>query len=414
MNPLHQQFAEEYGTPFYSYDLGTVRNRASELATVLPETANPRLLYSFKANPLPAVAGELRAFGCKADLTSTGEILAAREAGFDLSTALYGGPGKSKLELGEALGAGIRHFSIESWNDLRLLGDLARQHEVKVVGLLRVNPEEPPKARVAMAGVASQFGFEEADLVSLQAKTRIAAYSDVIDYSGFHIYWGTQVGDVEALAASFESAVKTAESLSDKTGIPLKILNLGGGFPWPYAHRGEGPDLSGLQRNLASIHANATTAREAQWWVESGRYLVGSSGTLVCRVMDLKHSKDRSFVVLDSGINHLGGMAGLGRIPRFSIDLIPEIDRGGEETVDVVGQLCTPLDCIGRNLKITELKVGDLVEIPNVGAYGLTASVTGFLSRPTPLEIAHREGEVESIHRLRTGHESIPVKVPQP
>ena len=55
-----------------------------------------------------------------------------------------------------------------------------------------------------------------------------------------------------------------------------------------------------------------------------------------------------------------------------------------EITVDVVGQLCTPLDCIGKKIKIPKPEVGDLLVIPNVGAYGMTASVCSFLSRPAP------------------------------
>ncbi len=407
MNPFLKHLADEFGTPLYTYDLGAARSRAEELISLLPDPDSSRILYSFKANPLPSLAREFHRAGCEADLTSVGELAASQAAGFDSSRALYGGPGKSSHELREAIDSGVRQFSIESWADLSTLAESARSRGIRVTGLLRINPTDPPKARVAMAGVASQFGFEQADLQNGEAKGKIAASSDVIDFAGFHIYWGTQVSDVEALAESFASAVNTAEQLSADLNIPLRILNLGGGFPWPYAHRGAGPNLAPLRTRIRNIHAAARAARDAQWWFESGRYLASSSGSLVCRVMDIKDSKDRRFVILDSGINHLGGMAGLGRIPRFSIDIEPEVVRASEEKVDVVGQLCTPLDCLGRNLQTPSLQPGDLVEIPNVGAYGLTASVVGFLSRPVPLEITHRHGKVDSVHRLRSGHECL-------
>ena len=48
---------------------------------------------------------------------------------------------------------------------------------------------------------------------------------------------------------------------------------------------------------------------------------------------------------------------------------------------------------------------GDLIGIPNVGAYGITASLLGFLSHPPPLEIAHENGQEREIWRLRYGHE---------
>lgn len=126
--------------------------------------------------------------------------------------------------------------------------------------------------------------------------------------------------------------------------------------------------------------------------------------------MEPKESKEEKlFQILDPGIHHLGGMSGLGRIPRFSIDIeVPECCLANEVImVDVVGQPCTPLDCIGRRITIPQVEIGDLVTIPNTGAYGPTASVLGFLSRPTPVEIVHRNGEVIAATQLRSGHETL-------
>jgi diaminopimelate decarboxylase len=349
----------------------------------------------------------MRKSGCEADLTSPGEITAALEAGFDLSGALYGGPGKGVDELAGAITAGVRHFSIESNRDLAHLAEAATALATPVKGLLRLNPLSAPKAKLAMSGVASQFGFEE-DVLRATGRETLALAGDFVSIVGIHLYWGTQIGDPEALLACFTKTVEIAEEMSESLGFPLEILNLGGGFPWPYAHAGHGPDLSPLREGLAALHAASGSARSAEWWFESGRYLVGSSGTLLTRVMEIKRSKDeKDFLILDTGIHHLGGMAGLGRIPRFSIDLeVPPARLGNPAMiVDVVGQLCTPLDCIGKKLSLPRVEPSDLLAIPNTGAYGMTASVTGFLSRPSPAEVLHRAGKVVSVHRLRSGHE---------
>ena len=400
--------AQRHGTPAYLYDAGELAVRVETLRSALPRAASPRLLYSFKANPLPSLAAELRRGGCEADLTSPGETGAALAAGFDLSRALYGGPGKDAEEYRRAIAAGIRHFSVESAADLARLGRAATELRAPVSALLRINPQSPPKAKLAMAGVASQFGFEEEDL-----RERGRSLADIggsaIDIAGFHLYWGTQIADPEALLASFARTVELADGLAPLLGIDLRILNLGGGFAWPYAHSGAGPDPAALRAALAELHAAAGPSRGAQWWFESGRHLAASSGTLVARVMETKRSKgDRHFLVLDTGIHHLGGMAGLGRIPRFSIDLIvpPERRDNDRIAVDVVGPLCTPLDCLAKRIEIPRVEPGDLVAIPNVGAYGATASVGAFLSRRPPVEILHRRGEAVSLHRLRSGHEA--------
>ena len=123
--------------------------------------------------------------------------------------------------------------------------------------------------------------------------------------------------------------------------------------------------------------------------------------------MEIKHLPTRTFVLLDSGIHHLGGMAGLGRVPRAAISVM-NLSRPANEaplmTVDLMGPLCTPLDCLGRNLTIPMVEEGDLIAIPNVGAYGLTASLTSFLSHPPPVEIAHRRGQAAAAFQWRTGH----------
>lgn len=405
---LYESVAEQFGTPLYLYDADSLQAQAQKLRSCLPEAANSRLLFSFKSNPNPLVAAELNQQGCLADLTSPGEIEAALVAGFDLSQALYGGPGKSSDELSFAISKGIKNFSVESPHDLSALSQAAGLSGERVRALIRINPTEAPKAKLAMSGVASQFGFEEEDLRK-EGKTLTACRSELVHVSGIHIYWGTQIGEVEDLLACFSGTVKIAEELSRDLGFPLEVINLGGGFPWPYSTAGRGPDLSGLREGLEAIHAKSGEARNAEWWFESGRFLCAASGTLVSRVLEIKSSKDKQFLILDTGIHHLGGMSGLGRIPRFSIDLeVPPSRRSNEELqVEVVGQLCTPLDCIGRRVKLPRVEPGDLVAVPNTGAYGPTASVLGFLSRPTPAEVLHRDGTILGATRLRGGHETL-------
>lgn len=404
-----ETLAASVGTPAYVHDADELHARVAELRGWLPDRTNHRVLYSFKANPLPSLAAELRTAGCEADLTSIGEIRAALEAGFDLSKALYGGPGKPGTEYDAAIGAGVVHFSVESSEDLGRLSASAAKAGIRVRALIRLNPKSPPHAKLAMAGVASQFGFEE-DALRRGDHDLAALAGDSVDLSGFHLYWGTQIADADSILASFEKTVGIAEELAPVLGLSLDILNFGGGFPWPYAHRGAGPDLSPLREGLAAMAASGGPASRAEWWFESGRYLTASSGTLLARVMEIKRSKDdRDFLILDTGIHHLGGMAGLGRIPRFSVELIvPPTRRANEPmSADLVGPLCTPLDCIGKKIEFPRVEPGDLVAIPNVGAYGPTASVTHFLSRPAPFEILHRGGKVLAVHRLRGGHESL-------
>ncbi|WP_338865224.1 hypothetical protein [Myxococcus stipitatus] len=394
---------ETHGSPLYVYDLDEVERRARELMSVLPDGS--RLLFSLKANPLPAVAQVLCGLGCDAEVSSPGELSVALGAGFSPERVLYSGPGKSAEEVRGALGLGVTRFSAESWTDLERVDRASRAARRCSRVLLRVNPDTPPMARLAMSGVSSQFGLDEAQW--REGRERLAALSG-IELLGVHVYQGTQLADVPALLSSLRLAFEAGESLVSALDLPFQVLDLGGGFPWPFATSGTGLDLAPLREPLARWAAERRRTASCELWFESGRRLCGSSGTLWATVLDVKHSKGKQYVVLDTGIHHLGGMSGLGRVPLVSVGVAragAQVAREVLEEVNVVGPLCTPLDCFARNVKLPPLRVGDRVFVPNVGAYGATASLTGFLSRPPPVELAHRGGEVVAVHRLRWGHE---------
>lgn len=130
---------------------------------------------------------------------------------------------------------------------------------------------------------------------------------------------------------------------------------------------------------------------------ESGRHLVGDAGTLLTRVVNVKVSRGRKYVIADAGINTLGGMSGLGRLLPVAVEA--EAD-GERERASLVGPLCTPGDILGRDIQLPTLDRDDLVTIPNVGAYGPTASLLMFLGRPAPTEVVVRGDEVLSVSRL--------------
>ena len=187
--------------------------------------------------------------------------------------------------------------------------------------------------------------------------------------------------------------------LSAALRIEPTLIDLGGGFPHPFAIEGTRPQLG---RSTLRASVESLLDHQFQGWrsgrpkvaFESGRYLVAGAGRFFCTVRDVKRSKDRWHVVLSGGVNHLGGMSGIARLPRIKPDLIP-IRRPGSKAnalpqmndVNVVGPLCTPLDTWAQGIRTPGVAIGDALMIPNVGAYGLTCSLIAFLSRVCPVEI---------------------------
>jgi diaminopimelate decarboxylase len=403
------ELLDEYGSPLYVYDTDRLARSARDLYAALPVGAE--VLYSLKANPHPGLVAALRAAGCGAEVSSTGELAAAIEAGFDAGDCFYSGPGKTVGELTESMTAGVRTFSVESLVDLRRVGSVAARLGVVAECLLRVNGSGAEGgAGLRMTGTASQFGIDIAT-VSLRPEDLAVPGAHVV---GMHFFPLTNAANEDDLVAEIDASVRAAKELALRWGIELRILDLGGGFACPYAVPGERPTYPGLRAAVDAIlaeHFPDWRAEGLRVVFESGRYLVGDSGRLLCTVMDVKRSRENTYAVLDTGVNHIGGMSGIGRLLPLSAKPIdgsgvPSAEDPGTR-ISLVGPLCTPADVVSRGVALTGLVPDQRLVIPNVGAYGVTASLIGFLSRPTPGEVLVAAGKVISASRLHLNRTAI-------
>ncbi|MFC4507128.1 MULTISPECIES: phosphopantetheine-binding protein [Streptomyces] len=390
--------AARHGTPLYVYDLARVRTALEDLRAALPQPS--RIYYSLKANPHPGLVAELRRGGARAEVTSRGELAAALEAGHPAAELMYSGPGKVPAELDEAITAGLHTFSAESFGDLERIGAAAHAQGVTADCVLRINAAGAPgEAGLRMTGGPSQFGFDLDDLAADKARLLTPGTRIV----GMHFFPLTNARDEDSLAAELAQSVRTAAQLREELGIPLHLLDLGGGFAAPYATPGERPVYRGLRTALTAVldeHLPGWRDGEPVVAFESGRYLVGDSGVLVTGVTDVKNSRGSAYAVLDSGINHLGGLSGLGRLLPLKATPLSGPGETGEGTITLAGPLCTPADVLNRAAALPGIRPGDLLAFPNVGAYGISASLLGFLGHPAPTELLVDGGEVVSTTRL--------------
>ncbi|MFL6117570.1 MAG: phosphopantetheine-binding protein [Catenulispora sp.] len=412
-----REAADRFGTPLYLYDLAEVTAARRQLCAALP--SGSVLHYSLKANPHPAIVGVLAAAGLRAEVSSTGELATALAAGFEPAAVTYSGPAKTGAELAVAVRAGVRRFSVESLGDLRSLDAAAERAGRSVEFLLRVNADRPvPGMGLAMAGTGSKFGVDHSQVAADPGAFRTARAAR---FAGLHLYMGTNLPDEDVLTAQFETALAVAADLGEAFGTGFAEVDLGGGFGAPYARPGARQAFPGLRPRLEEL-----LDRRLPGWrdgvpvisFESGRYLVASCGTLVTRVVDTKVSKGERFAVLDSGVHHLGGMSGLRRLPAVAPVVIPvagaadaaagaatardrDADRDADPAVtQLVGPLCTPLDRWGAAPAGPDIAIGDLLAVPNVGAYGLSASLIAFLGHPAPVEVAVAEDGTATASRL--------------
>lgn len=428
--PRPAELVRAYGSPLYVYDLDRARAARSNLRATLPEPFT--LFYSLKANPHPVLAAALREGegGCRAEVCSAGELTAAIEAGYPAPEILYGGPGKTEGELDLACRLGVREFSVESLPDLRRVGAVARRHRTTARCLLRINSATgAATTSIRMTGTPSQFGIDTETLPRLLPRLRSVPGTRLV---GLHFFPLSNARDEESLTAEFSHSIETAAELAEELGLPVQFLDIGGGFAAPYSVPGQRPDYPKLRRNLEfvlDLHFPRWRDGIPQLACESGRYLAGDCGRLLCTVTNIKHSRGRKFLIMDAGINTMGGMAGLGRLLPLAVT-VEDPQSGGPsgsgrpsepggpsgsgelgtagaagepaawERVTLAGPLCTPGDLLGRDVAVPPLRVGSVVTVPNVGAYGLTASLVTFLSRPPAAEVFLSGGEVVAVSRL--------------
>ncbi len=391
------RLAEEYGTPFYLYHGEMIADRVRKVRAALGPGVE--VSYSVKANPNLAVCQVVAGTGqAGAEVASSGELVVARAAEFAPEDIIFAGPGKTDEELRRAVEERIFAVNVESVNEVDRLAAVAeRQGRQAGVGL-RINPHaQLMGSGMRMGGTAGQFGLDQEVLGEAIRKT--LSYPN-LTLKGIHIYTATQIFDVEALLEHCRNILDIALETADLAGQPLAMVDLGGGFGVPYFEKMSEFDLErfgqGFQKLLAPYRYEPRLAG-CRFIFELGRYLVAEAGIYVTRVVDVKSSRGKTFVVTDGGMNHhLSATGGFGQVFRKSYPLLNLRRVGAEpgEGVTVAGPCCTPLDSFGSNIALVSPEAGDFIGVFYSGAYGFSVSGLGFLSHPAPAEVLLWQGEM--------------------
>lgn len=372
-------------TPFYAYDRGLISRRVALLREKLP--ARVHLHYAIKANPMPAVVAHLAKLVDGLDVASAGELKVALASGMGRDDVSFAGPGKTDVELADALAAGIL-VNLESEGEMERLAALGRATGARPRVAVRVNPDfELKSSGMKMGGGPKPFGVDAERVPAILRRIGERA----LDFEGFHIFSGAQNLRADAILEAQQKTVELAVRLAEHAPAPVRLLNMGGGFGIPYFPGDEPLDIGAVGANLATVlSVLGRRLPQAQPVLELGRFLVGEAGIYVCRVIDRKVSRGHVFLITDGGLHHhLAASGNFGQVIRKNYPVVVgNRVRGSErETVSVVGPLCTPLDLLADHMDMAKADVGDLIVVFQSGAYGLSASPTAFLSHPAPAEV---------------------------
>ena len=388
------RIAAEFGTPLFLYDHAILERKLSLLRDALP--AEFEIFYSVKANPNQDILRSFLELGCGLEIASAGEFEQARAAGCPPGKIVFAGPGKSEPELAHVLAADIGEIHAESVLELRRIAAIAEVLQVRARVAIRVNPTaEAEGGAMRMGGKPAPFGVDEESLPEAM-DTLLAAAN--LAFAGLHLFTGTQILDSAVLLDQYKHGLKLARKVSSRVARPIQSLDFGGGLGIPYFAGDQPLDLSlvkaGLQELWREVRRDPAF-QGTRFLIEPGRFLVGEAGVYLMRVNDIKESRGKKYLICDGGMHHhLAASGNLGQTIKRNYPLanVSRLDSSPQEVVEVVGPLCTPLDVLGRSVKLPHTEVGDLIAVFQSGAYARAASPLGFLSHPSPAEVCVRDG----------------------
>ena len=373
---------------FYLYDIGGLREWYRFFCHSV-KGLRLKTFFAIKANSNHQVLKALQAEAAGADVVSSGEAILALKAGFSPKRIIFSGVGKSSKELSFAVKKGLFQLNVESFEELKKLAQISkRQKKVCKIGL-RLNPNvdfpSHPYIKTGLSG--HKFGIEEEDLPEILAFIRSSVSGRWIQLQGLSIHLGSQIFDPKPLFQAIRHLKKTYNSLKREHST-LQVLDIGGGFGVHY-QRSDFEKEKALLKSFGQGLKNILKDFDGLLIAEPGRVLSARFGILCAKIEYIKKSRNKKFVILNSGMNHFLRSALYGAEHR----ILPLYVRSEKkETYEVVGPICETADCFAKNKQLPVLKAGGWLAIADTGAYGYTmASV--YNGRPLPKEIGFYKGK---------------------
>ncbi len=369
-----EEAARRFGTPLFVY--GRSAMEAAYRGYDQAFAAVPhRICYALKANASGEVLRVFARLGAGADIVSGLELRAALRAGFSAERIIFSGVGKTDDELALGLRHRIGEFNVESEDEMLRLSRLAGSEGARARVTLRVNPDIDPGSHpyISTGLRASKFGIESARAVEILERARRLPG---IEVSGLQCHIGSQITDLSPLAEAAAELARLSRQLLD-AGFGLRTIDLGGGLGVDYhGDGGYGP------AELAEAVLPALSGLPLELILEPGRSLVAAAGLLLTRVLFVKRSSVKTFVVVDAGMNDLLRPALYDAFHRIE----PVTTRGRREVqVDVVGPVCESSDFLARDRVLETVEPGELLAVRDAGAYAFVMS-SNYNLRPRAAE----------------------------
>ena len=384
------ELARRFGTPFYVYSARTLKRHFRVFDEAFAGTDH-LTCFAMKALSNLSILKLFASMGAGFDIVSVGELMRCLRVGADPGKIVFSGVGKTDEEIAAALTARILMINVESRPELHRVNEVAGRMKCRAPVSLRVNPDLDPGTHphISTGHRDSKFGVPLAQVHEYYAEARGLPNLELV---GVSTHIGSQITDT----APFNEAAEKVKAIVGglrSAGVALKYLDLGGGLGIPYQEEPPAPAEYArvLLKPIRDLGLKIVT--------EPGRVIVGNAGIFVTRVLYVKETDVKRFIVIDGAMNDL-----IRPVLYEAYHEIRPVDRRNPAkpvVADVVGPVCESGDFLARERELPEPKPGDLLAVMSAGAYGFVMA-SNYNSRPRAAEILVDDADAHLIRERDT------------
>ena len=381
-----QKIAEKFGTPFYSYSFSKLKENIHDFKKSF-RSFKPLICFAVKSNTNINIIREIKKFGLGADVVSLGELLIALKAGINPNKIVFSGVGKTSEEISFAIEKKILLINAESLSEIKEINKIAKLKNKKIRVGVRLNPNTDAKtlSQISTGKKENKFGVNKSTFKEI---INYCKNSKNIDLKCLSVHIGSQILDHKP----YERMLKAVSQILLKTDHEFEFIDLGGGMGIKYSDKNK--KLNYKKYNSAIL--KFLYKHKVKIIFEPGRSIVGDTGTLVAKVIYIKDSGKKKFIILDAAMNDLMRPALYGAFHRTLP--VTKINKKSKKPYEFVGPICESTDKFITLKNFQKLKEKDLVAICDVGAYGMSLS-SNYNLRLKPIELLINRSKVRVIRK---------------
>ena len=356
-----QKIAEDRSTPFYCYSKKAITENYNNFSNSF-KNIDVKICFSLKSNSNLSILKILSNLGAGADVVSEGELKKALKANIEANNIVFSGVGKTEEEISFAITNHCLQINVESLSELNRVNNIAGKIGNTQKVALRINPDVDPNThgKITTGKSENKFGISVDDAFNIFKNS--GEYKNItLDGVAFHI--GSNINEIKPFEDSFKITNKFLQNLSD-INVPIETIDVGGGVGIE--------NVNFSYTDYSNLISKYFDTSQKQIIIEPGRSISANTGILVSKILYIKKTESRKFIIIDAGMNDWMRTA-LYDAQHQIVPLEKKQSKDSVETI-IVGPICETTDQFISAKKYYDVEEGEYLAILNTGAYGSSMS----------------------------------------